>query len=303
MVASAPETPPAPPPAAHVQLSLAGTHGSPGFAFAGQTVTLRGAVSGFAAGQSVLVSVRGAATRTRETRLSIVPAAGGQGRFALRLRLARAGTMSVDVSHTATAGLAAFSATTRLRVRSPNMAAGARGQAVWFLQRTLSRLRYAVPLSGIYEAGTANAVIAYRKMLGLPRLSWSDAGVVMRLLRGAGTFRARFPHDGRHVEADLSKQVLAEVEPHGRVRRIYTTSSGKPSTPTVLGRFQVYLKTPGANSEDMIDSNYFLRGYAIHGYPEVPTWAASHGCLRVPIEDAAAIYAWVRVGTIVDVYY
>ena len=37
----------------------------------------------------------------------------------------------------------------------------------------------------------------------------------------------------------------------------------------------------------MVDSNYFIRGYAIHGYAEVPTYAASHGCLRVPIPDAA----------------
>jgi len=87
------------------------------------------------------------------------------------------------------------------------------------------------------------------------------------------------------------------------VRRIYTISSGKPSTPTVLGRFRVYLKAPGENSEGMVDSNYFIRGYAIHGYHEVPAYAASHGCLRVPIPDAPAIYAWVQVGTPVDVYY
>jgi lipoprotein-anchoring transpeptidase ErfK/SrfK len=97
--------------------------------------------------------------------------------------------------------------------------------------------------------------------------------------------------------------VLAEIEPGGRVREIYTMSSGKPSTPTVIGRFRVYLKTPGVNSEGMVDSNYFISGYAIHGYAEVPTYAASHGCLRVPIPDASAIYAWVRYGTPVDVYY
>jgi lipoprotein-anchoring transpeptidase ErfK/SrfK len=108
--------------------------------------------------------------------------------------------------------------------------------------------------------------------------------------------------DGRHVEADLTKQVLAEIEPGGRVRTIYTMSSGKPSTPTVIGRFRVYSKTPGTNSEGMVDSNYFIRGYAIHGYAEVPTYAASHGCLRVPIPDAAAIYGWVHEGTPVDVY-
>jgi lipoprotein-anchoring transpeptidase ErfK/SrfK len=79
-------------------------------------------------------------------------------------------------------------------------------------------------------------------------------------------------------------------------------SSGKPSTPTVIGRFQVYSKTPGENSHGMVDSNYFISGYAIHGYHEVPTYAASHGCLRIPIPDAPAVFGWVQMGTPVDVY-
>jgi peptidoglycan hydrolase-like protein with peptidoglycan-binding domain len=289
--------------AAQVRLALAGAHQSPAFAFVGDRIELRGVVRPFLAGQSVLVSVR-AAGRLRQERLAITRSSDGEGGFAVRLPSDRTGTLAVSVSHSATATMAAFStATRRLRVLSPSMAQGARGPGVWFLQRRLSHLHYAVPLSGIYEAGTEDAVIAYRKMLGLARVSVTGAGVISDLERGAGIFRVRFPHDGKHVEADLAKQVLVEIEPHGRVYKIYTTSSGKPSTPTVLGRFQVYLKTPGANSEDMVDSNYFIRGYAIHGYPEVPTWAASHGCLRVPIEDAAAIFGWVQVGTIVDVYY
>jgi hypothetical protein len=127
--------------------------------------------------------------------------------------------------------------------------------------------------------------------------------VFERLLRGEGTFHVRYPQDGKHVEADLTKQVLAEIEPGGHVYRIITTSSGKPSTPTVLGHFQVYSKTPGVNAKGMVDSNYFIRGYAIHGYPEVPTYAASHGCLRIPIPDAASVFAWVQIGDPVDVYY
>jgi lipoprotein-anchoring transpeptidase ErfK/SrfK len=52
----------------------------------------------------------------------------------------------------------------------------------------------------------------------------------------------------------------------------------------------------------MVDSSYFIRGYAIHGYAEVPTYAASHGCLRVPVPNALAIYDWVKYGMPVDVY-
>lgn len=178
---------------------------------------------------------------------------------------------------------------------------GMHGPAVRLLQDELARLRYAVPVSGRFDAATGRAVLAFRKVVGLERIESANAGVFQRLQHGAGHFKVRYPGDGKHVEGDLSKQVLVEVE-HGKVRRIYTMSSGKPSTPTVLGRFHVYSKTPGTNSEGMVDSNYFIRGYAIHGYAEVPPYAASHGCLRIPIPDAPAVFAWVQVGNPVDVY-
>ena len=49
----------------------------------------------------------------------------------------------------------------------------------------------------------------------------------------------RFPQHGRHVEANLGWQVLALID-KGKVVRAYATSSGKPSTPTVLGNFRFY---------------------------------------------------------------
>ncbi len=189
-----------------------------------------------------------------------------------------------------------------LRYHGAKLAIGARGPAVWALQRGLARLHYAVRLSGYYDESTARAVIAYRKMTGLARIGTANRQILRMLRRGAGRYRVRFARDGNHVEADLTRQVLVEVQRHGKVRRIYTMSSGKPSTPTVIGHFRVYEKTPGTNSEGMVDSNYFIRGYAIHGYAEVPTYAASHGCLRIPIPDAAAVYAWVKVGYAVDVF-
>jgi lipoprotein-anchoring transpeptidase ErfK/SrfK len=52
----------------------------------------------------------------------------------------------------------------------------------------------------------------------------------------------------------------------------------------------------------MYFSNYFIRGYAIHGYAEVPTFAASHGCLRVPLANAVSIYKWISLGNRIFVY-
>jgi lipoprotein-anchoring transpeptidase ErfK/SrfK len=125
---------------------------------------------------------------------------------------------------------------------------------------------------------------------------------VRRVLRGKGAFKPKYPNDGRHVEADLSRQVMVFVNRRGRVLRTYHISSGAPATPTVLGRFKVYRKSPGTNAKGMVHSSYFIGGYAMHGYASVPAYNASHGCLRVPIPNAWSIYSWVRMGTVVRVY-
>ena len=193
--------------------------------------------------------------------------------------------------------------TQRIHFVSANLRGGARGGSVQVLQSELNALHYVVPLNGVFDEATGRAVVAYRKVAGLERVTSTNTHFFALLGRGAGSFHVRYRGDGRHVEADLTRQVLADINPGGRVRAIYTMSSGKPSTPTVVGRFRVYTKTPGTNAKGMVDSNYFIAGYAIHGYAEVPTYAASHGCLRVPIPNAASIYGWVALGTPVDVYH
>jgi peptidoglycan hydrolase-like protein with peptidoglycan-binding domain len=310
MVAAPPTpAPPAPAPAAtapapgQVKLALARVGGSPRFALVGGRIVVRGTVTPYVTGQTVQVSFsidgRGVGAKS----VSVLPGSGGAGRFLLGFSSHTAGLLKASVAHAATPQQVAFAGSApNVRLVNPNVTPGARGQSVRLLQSELDALHYAVPLSGTFEEGTGRALVAYRKMTGLERVPAAGRKVFELLARGAGKFHVRYPGDGRHVEADLTKQVLAEIDPGGRVRTIYTTSSGKPSTPTVLGRFRVYEKTPGENSEGMVDSNYFIRGYAIHGYAEVPTYAASHGCLRVPVPDAPAIYEWVQVGTPVDVY-
>ena len=189
----------------------------------------------------------------------------------------------------------------RVRVLAPVAAPGARGAVARLLQRGLRRLRYAVPRSGAYDAATQRAVMAWRKVTGAARTYAASAGVVRGVLAGRGRFRVRHPRDGRHVEADLSRQVLALIDGR-RVRRIYHASSGAPSTPTVLGRYKVYRKDLGTNALGMVDASYFIRGYAIHGYVSVPAFNASHGCLRVPIPDARSISNWLSHGDVVWVY-
>jgi lipoprotein-anchoring transpeptidase ErfK/SrfK len=118
---------------------------------------------------------------------------------------------------------------------------------------------------------------------------------------GRGAYKLRYPKAGKHVEADLSRQVLVLAD-KGRPVATYPTSSGAPGTPTVLGHYRFYLKAPGTNAKGMYMSNYFIRGYAIHGYPSVPIYNASHGCLRVPNAVAVSIFNWINLGDDIWVY-
>jgi peptidoglycan hydrolase-like protein with peptidoglycan-binding domain len=305
-VAPTSTTPPATAPAPVVgsmKLVLQKVGGSPPFALVGGRIVVRGVVTPYVGGQSVKVSFYREGRKVEVRTVSVLAIGNGAGQFHINFSSPDAGLVQARAAHYASPQQGAFGARSQgVRFVNANLGLGASGQSVRLLQSELDVLHYAVPLTGVLDEGTGRALVAYRKMTGQERIPYVGRKVFELLERGAGSFHVRYPRDGRHVEADLTRQVLAEIEPGGRVRTIYMMSSGKPSTPTVIGRFSVYSKTPGTNTEGMVDSNYFIRGYAIHGYAEVPTYAASHGCLRVPIPDAPAIYSWVQQGTPVDVY-
>ena len=45
-----------------------------------------------------------------------------------------------------------------------------------------------------------------------------------------------------------------------------------------------------------------IHGWAFHGYPSVPAWPASHGCVRLPSAEAPFAYDFMSIGTRVSVY-
>jgi peptidoglycan hydrolase-like protein with peptidoglycan-binding domain len=238
-------------------------------------------------------------TRTLKVRRN-----GRHGVFSVSLRVGGVGRLTVRAIHFATpAQRRLVSRPFSLWVVAPGVQPGQQSYAVRILQYQLRALHYVVGVPGVYDDRTQRAVLAFRKMVGLARTTQADVTVFSALAAGQGAFAVRFPAHGRHIEADLTHQVLALIGAGGAVERLYPMSSGKPSTPTILGSFSVYRKDFGINSEGMVDSNYFITGYAIHGYADVPTYPASHGCLRVPIPEAADIYSWAQLGTPVDVYY
>jgi lipoprotein-anchoring transpeptidase ErfK/SrfK len=264
---------------------------------------VRGRVTPFVAGQRVIVRFYRGRAKLRVVEVAVQPSGTGRpGTFLVGFRSARPGRVTVRAVHRATPQQPTLrAASLSVRVLTPRSGPGARGPVVRLLQGELAALGYVVGGRGTFDARTARAVLAFRKVTGMPRTTVASADVFRRLARGGGRFRVRHPEHGRHVEADLSRQVLALIDGE-TVQRIYPTSSGSPATPTVTGSFRVYSKSPGTNQKGMVYSSYFIRGYAIHGYASVPPYPASHGCLRVPVPDAVPIYTWLSIGDVVDVY-
>jgi lipoprotein-anchoring transpeptidase ErfK/SrfK len=272
-------------------------------ALAGERFRVRLIVTPYVPGQTVTVRIQRGESKLRVKRLAITqPSGATAGQALIGFTPVSSGRLRIRASHLATPEFGTAVAPERTVAVVAAKAVGNRGPSVRLLQRLLARRGYVTGQRGLFDARTARAVLAFRKLSGLARIAVADRTVLRRLIRGGGAFHVRYPKHGHHVEADLTHQVIALID-GARVQRIYAISSGKPSTPTVLGNFRVYRKDPGTNAKGMVYSSYFTGGYAIHGYAEVPIYPASHGCLRAPVPDAVPIYDWIKSGDRVDVYY
>ena len=261
---------------------------------------VRGVLRPYVAGQTVVVRFFRDGRKVHQETEKLRPTrSGAAGVFLTPFRSRSPGRVTVSAVHRATPELDTVrSEKVRVNVMRPELG----GPITRLLQKHLAKMRYAVSRTGVYDDSTARAIMAYRKVNGMARTYSVSESIIRRVLAGKGALKPRYPREGRHVEADLSRQVLALVNRGGKVHRVYHTSTGAPATPTVIGRFRTYRKSPGTNALGMVHSSYFIRGYAIHGYASVPPYNASHGCLRVPIPNAWSIYEWVRMGTVVRVY-
>lgn len=191
---------------------------------------------------------------------------------------------------------------------------GSSGAEVKYLQKRLKETTYpAGATDGEFGYATLQAVYAYEKYHGLTR---DGVVTIAQMLDIAKSQRPRTPVRGprNFIDVDISKQILVEV----RKRRVIHTlpiSSGneefyeqdgeqrKAHTPR--GDFKILRKIPGKREGDLgvlYDPNYFIGGYAIHGSPSVPTYPASHGCVRIPMYLSKVFYDRNPVGMYVFVH-
>jgi hypothetical protein len=200
----------------------------------------------------------------------------------------------------------AISTPCRVRIVRPLLRRDSHGAAVHRLVARLADLGYAVRTRATTEftGAVRQSVYAFQKAQGI-----AVDGIVGPVTRSSLTepsrVEPRFDAPSLHIEVDKTRQLLLRVR-NGRVTTIVNTSTaGIPGYRTPEGAFRIFRRVEGIDMSPLgrlYDPLYFVGGYAIHGSTNVPPRAASHGCVRVAIWEAARLFDVVPHGEVVYVY-
>jgi len=182
---------------------------------------------------------------------------------------------------------------------------GDSGALVGWMERRLAKLSYqsGIP-DGVFDARTAEAVMAFEKIEGLERTGVVSSAM-WPLLAGAERPLVRRSASGARVEIDLSREVLFLIA-DGVVEKATPIASGREGWRTPTGTFWIQRKLPYWRESPLgllYKPAYFYGGYAIHGSYSVPAYPASHGCVRVSVFTMDVLYPLLALETRVDVYH
>jgi lipoprotein-anchoring transpeptidase ErfK/SrfK len=142
------------------------------------------------------------------------------------------------------------------------------------------------------------------------RLSAAASGDGARAAGSATTGRMQVlganPHGVPASSPHHLVQVISEMRLYyyqdGRLRRVFPVVFGKPSTPTPVGTYRIYSKTPGPGPAFGPLAMWYHRGYGIHGTNQEhllddPVRYYSAGCTRNYNDNIRWLYSRVPVGT------
>jgi putative cell wall-binding protein len=184
----------------------------------------------------------------------------------------------------------------------PTLSSGAKGADVMLLEQKLTDLSYRPgPVDGVFDQRTYQAVVAFQKWEWLPRTGTVAMATWERLMIAVRPTPTK-TLSGVWIEVDKPRQVLLVCR-DGAVERTLPTSTGAAKY-WVTPSGSYWIRSENTWERSRYKPLYFNKGYvwAIHGYTSVPTYPASHGCVRIPIWDMDELHAMIPVGTKVFIY-
>jgi hypothetical protein len=261
-------------------------------------VVVRGAIEPARPGRNVEVTLLrgGRAVETRRVPM------GRNGGYSVRFEVGAPGVYRARASFGAGDLVRDRAVTPADLTPLPRLSSGDSGAFVRLLEARLMALDYRVAggRDGRYDFRTADAVVAFHKVQGMSR-SFAVSAATWRRLADPLVPRPRRDWNAFHFEVDQTKQVLYTVE-GGAVTNILHVSTGAGGA-TRDGSFRVWRKLAGFSPNHLYYPSYFDGLRALHGWTEVPTVAASHGCVRIPYWNARWVYGLAAYGTRVVIYH
>ena len=222
----------------------------------------------------------------------------------VRMPVRGVGPFSIKVSLPAWNGLAAQDAAGKFAVRAHRIVAGSRGDQVKALLRALVALRFRVPgVSSFMSTAGTQAILAFQKAYGLPRTYVFD-GDDWRKLETAALLKPRHSKPALHIEIDKTRQILMVVRdgsPLG-ILAVSTGATGNTPEGTHSIEWKAY-SAPTPYGGLLYWDMQFAPGFAMHAYPSVPAYPASHGCVRQANWVAPWTYSVSVVGETVYVFH
>ena len=115
----------------------------------------------------------------------------------------------------------------------------------------------------------------------------------------------------RWIDVDLTNQRVYAYEGETVVNS-FLVSTGTWLTPTVTGQYNIYVKYrsapmsgPGYYLPNVPYIMYFYKDYGLHGTYWHNNFGTpmSHGCVNLRTDEAAWLYGWASVGTLVNIHY
>jgi hypothetical protein len=168
-------------------------------------------------------------------------------------------------------------------------------------QQRLITLRYLRPGDDDGRLGptTSEGLLAFQKYEGLNRTGALDGATRRQLARASAPTPRTRGATGKRAEILLDRQVALLIK-NNRVVRAIAVSTGKASTPTPPGSYQVYGKIPRWWSVPFREwlpwALPFVGGIAFHEFAVVPPYPASHGCVRQSFAVARWTYRFAVIG-------
>lgn len=196
---------------------------------------------------------------------------------------------------------------------------GTTGPAVLALEKRLKQLHFDIGSpDATYDEATVDAVMAFQKLADLDRDGVAGPKTRFALAQRQPPVKPLVEKDAppSRLEIDMTRQVML-LWWNNELSTVIPVSTGSGQWFVVEEEFRVSIAVtdPGAFEigrkypdwdkgplGSLYKPMYFDGGIAIHGYPSVPPYPASHGCVRTPMHTQDWLFDLIPGGFPVFVF-